>query len=130
MEYLVDTDWTIDYLRRVDRTVKRLEELRPDGIGLSVVSLAELYEGIARSKDPGTDEKALDIFLGSVEVIPLDDAACRIFGEQRARLRAAGSLIGNLDLLIGATAISKGLTLLTNNTRHFGRMQGMKIASA
>ena len=127
MEYLVDTDWAIDYLHKADRTVRRLEELLPDGVGLSIVSLAELYEGLARSRNPDADSEALRLFQEAVEVVPLDDAACRVFGEEGARLREEGNLIGDIDILIGATAISKNLTLLTNNTRHFERMQGLKL---
>lgn len=129
MEYLVDTDWAIDYLHRVDRTVRRLEALLPGGIGLSIISLAELYDGLARSRNPDADSEALRLFLEAVDVVPLDDAACQVFGEERARLRDKGNLIGDMDILIGATAISNELTLLTNNTRHFERMQGLSIVS-
>ena len=46
MRYLVDTDWAIDHLHRVSRVVLRLEELAPEGLGLSIISLAELYDGV------------------------------------------------------------------------------------
>ena len=126
----MDTDWAIDYLHRADSAVRRLEDLLLDGIGLSIVSLAELYEGLARSRNPDSDAEALGLFLEAVDVVPLDDAACRIFGEERARLREEGNLIGDMDILIGATAISRKLTLLTNNTRHFERMASLNIVSA
>ena len=126
----MDTDWAIDYLHRADRTVRRLEELLPKGVGLSVISLAELYDGLAGSKNPDADREALRLFLEAVDVVPLDDAACRVFGEERARLREEGNLIGDMDILIGATAISSNVSLLTNNRRHFERMQGLNIVSA
>ena len=63
-------------------------------------------------------------------MVPLDDASCRVFGEERARLREEGDLIGDMDILIGSTAISNSLTLLTNNRRHFERMHGLNIVSA
>ena len=126
----MDTDWAIDYLHKADRTVRRMEALFTDGVGLSIVSLAELYEGLARSRNPNVDSEALRLFLEAVEVVPLDDTACRVFGEERARLREEGNLIGDMDILIGATAMTNNLTLLTNNTRHFERMQGLSIVSA
>ena len=126
----MDTDWAIDYLHKADRTVRRLEELLPEGVGLSVISLAELYDGLAGSKHPDSDSEALRLFLEAVDVVPLDDAACRVFGSERARLRERGSIIGDMDILIGATAISNNLALLTNNTQHFERMQGLSIVSA
>ena len=125
----MDTDWAIDYLHKADRTVRRLEGLIPDGVGLSIISLAELYDGLARSRNPDADSEALRLFLEAVEVVPLDDAACRVFGAERARLRETGNIIGDMDILIGATAISNELKLLTNNSRHFERMQGLSIVS-
>lgn len=127
MEYLVDTDWVIDYLHRAERTVRRLENFLSDGVGLSIISLAELHDGLATSRNPDDDAEALRLFLEAVDVVPLDEAACQVFGLERARLRQEGRPIGDMDILIGATAISKNLTLLTNNRRHFGRMQGLKF---
>ena len=123
----MDTDWVIDYLDEADRTVRRLEEFLPEGVGLSVISLAELYDGLAVSYNPDADAESLRLFLETVEVVQLDDAACRVFGIERARLRQEGNIIGDMDILIGATAISNNLTLLTNNRRHFERMQGLNI---
>ena len=76
------------------------------------------------------DAEALRLFLEAVDVVPLDDAACRVFGDERARLREEGNRIGDMDILIGATAISNNLALLTNSRRHFERMQGLNIDSA
>ena len=90
MKYLVDTDWAIDYLHKADKTVRRLEELIPDGVGISVVSLAELYDGLARSRNPDSDSEALRLFLEAVEVVPLDDAACQEFGEGKGQAKGRG----------------------------------------
>ena len=62
-------------------------------------------------------------------VVNLDEEVCRIFGRERSRLRAEGNLIGDLDILIGATALRHGLTLLTNNRRHFERLADLAIES-
>ncbi len=129
MRYLVDTDWAIDHLHQVSRVVRRLEELASDGLGLSIISLAELHDGVFGSTTPQRDEQMLRRFLDAVEVVPLDESVCRIFAEERGRLRAAGTLIGDFDLLIGATAIRHNLTLLTNNRRHFERMSNLRIIS-
>ena len=129
MQYLVDTDWVIDHMHGQQEVVSRLEELAPYGLGLSIVSLAELYEGVFYSTDPLSEERSLLNFLGAVEVIPLDDEICRIFARERGRLRAVGAIIGDLDILIGATALRHDLTLLTNNRRHFQRITGLDIIS-
>ena len=129
MRHLVDTDWVISYQRGIPRVVSRLNALLPQGVGLSAVSFAELYEGIIYSTDPYAEERALRDFLNSVEIVWLDEEICRIFARERGRLRAAGTRIEDLDLLIGATALRYGLSLLTNNRRHFERMQGLHIIS-
>lgn len=130
MRYLVDTDWVIDNLHGRQPVVDLLSELSEDGLGLSVVSLAELYEGVFHSTEPQSEARGLREFLPSVEILSLDDEVCRIFGRERGCLRASGSLIGDLDLLIGCTALRYGLTLLSNNRRHFERIQGLNIISA
>ncbi len=130
MQYQVDTDWVIDHLHRRLEVVRRLEELAPYGLGISIISLAEIYEGILGADAPQDDEQELLDFLDGVAIIPLDDVICRIFARERSRLRSSGNLIGDLDILIGSTALRHGLTLLTNNRRHFERLHGLSIISA
>ena len=129
MANLLDTDWAIDYLNRIPRTVRRVDELRPQGISISIVSVAELYEGSLNSNNPVRDEHLMTEFLDQYPIIGLDVPICRIFGMERARLRAMGTPIQDLDLLIGATALHNDLTLLSNNRRHFERLPGLRIIS-
>ena len=82
----------------------RLAELAEEGVGLSVISLAEVYKGIFYSSDPPREEQAMQGLLQGITVIAVDDEICRIFARERGRLRAAGNIIGDFDLLIGATA--------------------------
>jgi tRNA(fMet)-specific endonuclease VapC len=126
---LIDTDWAIHYLNDHSGVVQRLSELQDDGLALSMISLAELYEGVFYSRDPEGDEGDLQNFLRGVTVLGVDEEVCKIFGKERGRLRAAGQLVGDLDLLIGATALRYNLTLLTNNRRHFERIEGLRIES-
>jgi tRNA(fMet)-specific endonuclease VapC len=131
MEYLIDTDWAIDYMNGHQPVVQRFDELSPLGIGLSIVSLAELYDGMFGAEERLAAEQGLQSFLDYIEeVVPLDDPVCRVFALERRRLRATGNRLDDLDLLIGSTAIHHGLTLLTNNRRHFERMRELNIISA
>jgi predicted nucleic acid-binding protein len=129
LRYLVDTDWVIDHLNQIERVVNRLRELRLQGLALSIASLAELYEGVHYSRNPAQSQQALDIFLEDVTVLGIDEEICKIFGRERGRLRRQGQLIGDLDLLIAATCVHYGLTLLTNNRRHFDRIEELPIQS-
>ena len=91
--------------------------------------MAELYQGVYYSADQTRAEHELQQFLDGIEVVPLDDGICRIFAQERGRLQSEGNTIGNMDILIGSTAISHRLILLTNNRRHFERMRGINIIS-
>ena len=127
--HLVDTDWAIHYLHGRQDIMDRLEVLKHEGLGLSIISLSELYEGIYYSRNPAQNEQGLRDFLQGVDIIGLDEETTKIFGRERGRLRAAGMMIGDFDLLIGATALQYDLTLLTNNRQHFERIEGLRIES-
>ena len=131
MQYLVDSDWAIDYLQRRRRALRRLDALLPQGVGLSIISLGEIYDGLLGSPDRDRAEQELERFLEELEgIVPLDPQTCRIFAAERRRLRESGQRIEDPDIYIGATAIRHNLTLLTNNRRHFERMRGLDIISA
>lgn len=129
MQYLVDTDWAINYMNNQQRTIERINSLLPSGLGMSVISLAEIYEGIYGSPNTERQEMLLSDFLEPIEIVHVDDGVCRIFARERRRLRSIGALFGDFDLLIGSTAIHHNVTLLTNNRRHFERVQGLTIVS-
>ena len=130
LRFLVDTDWVIEYLRGTPAMVTRLTELQPQGLALSIISLAELYEGVFYSRDPEGDGRDLADFLRGVTVFGIDAEIAQRFGRERGRLRKAGMLIADFDLLIGVTAVHHTLTLLTNNRSHFERIDGLEIESA
>ncbi|MBI2218091.1 MAG: type II toxin-antitoxin system VapC family toxin [Candidatus Rokubacteria bacterium] len=129
LAYLLDTDWIIDWFSGHPGVGRRLREIRGEGLAISVVSLAELYEGVHYSREPAHAGRQLSQFLGDVTLIGVDRETCDMFGQERGRLRAAGTLIGDFDLLIGVTAVRHDLTLLTNNRRHFALIAGLRIES-
>jgi tRNA(fMet)-specific endonuclease VapC len=127
--YLLDTDWIIDHLNGVAAVSARLKELYPAGLAMSIISLAELYEGVHYSRDPVRSEASLQQFLPSVSILPIDDEVCRIFGRERGRLRQQGLTIGDFDLMIAATCRRHRLQICTNNRRHFEAVEGLSIVS-
>jgi tRNA(fMet)-specific endonuclease VapC len=129
VRYLIDTDWVIDHLNHIEPVVARLKELRPQGLALSIITLAELYEGVYYSRDPDKSQAALEAFLEDVAVLGIDEEICQRFGKERGRLRKEGKPIGDFDLLIGTTALQHHLTLLTNNRRHFELIDGLPLES-
>ena len=68
MKYLVDTDWIILHFRGNNQVARRIEELIPAGIGLSIVSMGELYEGVYRASEPSGSESTLRLILSEIDV--------------------------------------------------------------
>ena len=129
MKYLVDTDWIIHALHGKEKEVTKLLELKKDGLAISVISLAELYEGVYRSADPISNETVLKDFLSGVMVLEINEEISKKFGELRAKLRTQGKLIGDFDLLIASTGLCYNLTLLTYNINEFERVENLNIFS-
>lgn len=96
---------------------------------MSLISLAEVWEGVFYSRNPAADEAGLKNFLRIVDLLDLDEEIALVFGRERGRLRHLKKTIGDCDLLIAATALRYNLTLLTNNRRHFGLVENLRIIS-
>jgi tRNA(fMet)-specific endonuclease VapC len=129
LSFLIDTDWVIDHFNGVTQVTLRLKELQPRGLGLSVVSAAELWEGAYFSRDAKRSQETLEGFLSGVDILGLDEEICQRFGQLRGAMRKRGQTIGDFDLLIAATALRHNLTLLTNNRKHFEIIAGLQIKS-
>ena len=129
MKYLVDTDWIIRFLRGQKQTVEVLSRLYEEGFAISIISFSEVYEGIYRFE--GVKRKELEEnfqnFLTGIQILNIDENIARIFAEQRAKLRKENKLIDNFDLLIGSTALYYNLELLTDNVKHFERIENLKL---
>lgn len=127
--YLVDTDWAIDHINGIQRTKLKLKELAADGVAVSIISIAELLEGVHYSRDPEKSREGVEDFLRGFPVLNLQQDICDVFGKERGRLRKRGRNIDDFDLLIAATCIHHDLTLLTNNRRHFEQVEDLRILS-
>ncbi len=127
LKYLIDTGWVIRHLRGRKEYSARLTALEPDGLAISVITLAELQEGVERSNDPVGALIALQAFLASVRVLPVEDATARVFGAISAKMRAAGHHPGDFDVMIASTATQHGLTVLTTDVDDFSRFTGLFI---
>ena len=130
MKYLIDTDWIIDHLKGVREITDRLKAFAPKGLAVSIISLAELYEGVYYSKDPVKSQNMIDAFLApDLTILGVTQEISHIFGRERGRLRKQKKMISDFDLLIASTALFHKLTLLANNRKHFREMEGLKIVS-
>jgi tRNA(fMet)-specific endonuclease VapC len=130
LKYLVDTDWIIDHLNGVETTTKKLERFAASGLYTSIISVAEIYEGVYGSKNYEASLSALVAFLEGIIILSIDEETCKIFGRERNRLRKQGNIIGDFDLTIASICLKHNLTLLTNNRSHFERISSLKILTS
>jgi len=126
--YMLDTD-TCSYImkRSNEALLKRLQRTPVSDVCISVITKSELLYGVEVSPRRQQDEAALQDFLRYVEVLDFPDEAAFHYAKIRAHLKAGGTMIGANDLFIAAHARGLGLTLVTNNTREFGRVPKLAI---
>jgi len=113
--------------RSNDAVLKRLQKVPVSDVCISVITKSELLFGVEVSPRRGQDESALSAFLRYAEVLDFPDTASLHYAKIRAHLKAFGTMIGANDLFIAAHARSLGLTLVTNNTREFGRVPKLVV---
>lgn len=127
MSYLLDTNICVYAIKRWSSVLERLRALSPDEVAISAVTLAELWFGARKSSKPTRTRASVDAFLLPFAVIPFDPAAADSYAETRLELERAGRPIGERDLLIASTALSRGLTVVTHNVEEFSRVPGIAL---
>lgn len=128
MEYLLDTNICIYVIKQKPLSViNNIQNKKLSEIAISSITLAELEYGIEKSKFPEKNRIALYEFLVPFEIINFDQKASLEYGKLRSYLERNGNLIGPMDMLIGAHAISEKLILVTNNEKDFIRIKNIKI---
>ena len=126
--YLLDTDaFSYAVSGRSDQMRQQLGA-SAGKLALSAISLAELRYGVQK-KGSRRLASLVDLFLELVSVVDFDSLAAENYAGIRTQLERAGTPIGANDMLIAAVALSKGYTLVTNNTSHFGRIKGLKLVN-
>jgi tRNA(fMet)-specific endonuclease VapC len=127
VRYLIDTDWLIDALLGLPTAVRALDRHRNDGLGVSIISAGEVYEGAFVAPDPPTRLATYRQFLSAFATVPLSHPVMERFAGLRAQLRSQGNLIPDLDLLSASTALEHDLTILTRNITHFARIPHLEL---
>ena len=125
--WMLDTNTLSDLIRNPrEALVQRLSSMEPDAVATSIVVACELRFG-ARRKGSDALTSRVEQLLGALTVLPFDEPADQHYADIRAALERAGTPIGNHDLFIAAHARSRGMTLVTHNTRDFERVSGLSV---
>ena len=127
MRHLLDTNIVSDLVRNPQGPIAaRIAEEGEDTVCTSIVVAAELRFGAAKKGSPRLSAQ-LDRVLAALSVLPFEAPADAAYGRIRAQLEAAGTPIGGNDLLIAAHAMALGLSVVTDNAREFGRVEGLTV---
>ena len=127
MIYMLDTNICIYIINaRPEKVLARFRQQRLGDIAISSVTAAELASGVAKSGSV-RNRQALEMFLSALEIQPFDESAIWHYGELRADLERLGQPIGALDTMIAAHALAIDTILVTNNTREFERVPGLRL---
>jgi tRNA(fMet)-specific endonuclease VapC len=128
MLLLLDTDICIYLIREQPQAiVERFTTYAVGDIGISTITLAELEYGVSKSGKPAKNKEALDQFATPLVVADFDRAATVSYGKLRTALEKKGRMIGGMDLLIAAHAVSLNVPVVTHNVREFTRVPGLRV---
>jgi tRNA(fMet)-specific endonuclease VapC len=127
LAYMLDTNICIYLMKaRPPALRERFNELAGQ-LCISTITLGELHYGAEKSARPARNLAGLAQFVARLEALSFGDKAAAHYGQLRADLERSGTPCGSYDMQIGAHARSEGLIVVTNNTREFGRMPGVRV---
>ncbi|MGA1796261.1 MAG: type II toxin-antitoxin system VapC family toxin [bacterium] len=125
----MDTNIIIYILKGHEIVRKNLLKHLHDPIGISVVTLMDLYYGAYKSQKLESNLAKVRALENLIEIVSLGKESVEIFGIQKARLEKSGTPLDDFDLIQAACAMTHNLILVTNNTKHFERIEGLKLAN-
>ena len=127
MKYLLDTSICIFFLRGKLNLDEIIKEKGLSNCYISEITVFELRYGAENSDNPAKSHKALDQFLAGLNIIPISGCVKR-YAQEKTRLKKTGKPIHDeFDLLIGVTAVEHNLLLVTDNTKDFERLGGIRL---
>jgi predicted nucleic acid-binding protein len=127
--YLLDTDTIIFSLKGHDSVEKNLRKHFHDPIKISVITLMELYYGAYKSQKMESNLAKIKTLENSLEIITLGKESVEIFGIYKANLEKAGTPLDDFDLILASCALAHNLVLVTNNVKHFKKIEGLKLTN-
>lgn len=127
MKYLLDTNICIYWFKGLMEIDKKISSVDIDDISVSAITIAELLYGAYNSMNVEKNITKVNEFEDATNVIDLDRESLEHYARIKAKLRAEGKMLDDFDILIAATAIVNDCILVTNNTKHFERIDGLTI---
>lgn len=128
-DYVLDTDTCIYWLNGEGKIRTKVEQVGPDNLRMTIITLAELRYGAYNSQNVSENLENINNFLRKVRVLPLDQDGSDRFGKIKVDLRKKGQMIEDFDILIASITLSHGGVLVTNNVEHFKRIAALNYVN-
>ena len=125
--YLLDTDTIIYTLKGDPKVQEKLRLHANDPIRISIITLMELYYGAYKSRHVEANLARIRTLEQTLDILPAGPENAGIFGMLKARLESEGTRLDDFDLIIASTALTHNLVLVTNNEKHFQRIDGLRL---
>ena len=125
--YLLDTDTIIFNLNGNENIRRSLRRHLQDPMKISIVTLMELYYGACKSQRSDANLAKVKTIEQSFEILPTGQESAETFARLKSELERKGTRLDDFDLLIASCALARNLTLVSNNTKHFGRIPGLRL---
>jgi len=126
-KFLLDSDIIIYFLKGKAATVEEVIKHSADDLVTSRINYTELLYGAYNSARVESNLKTITQFLDNFEILEYTKEAAELFAKEKARLKKSGTIIADMDLMISSICIANGLTLVTNNIKHFERVKDLRI---
>ncbi|MEE3417098.1 MAG: PIN domain-containing protein [Prevotella sp.] len=124
--YLLDTSICVYLFRNKFNIADKLDRIGRENCFISSVTIAELVYGAYKSNSPTENLNMIRTFCNTVNIVPFEEAI-DIYAQEKNRLRKEGLIIEDFDLLIASAANVRNLILVTDNTKHLGRINDIKL---
>ena len=129
MAYIVDSDWLIDYLANDEEATQVVEGLADEGFSISIITYMEVYEGLEAGRYEDDATAKFEDILSEAPLLQISPEVARRCARLRHHLRTEGKRVNqrSLDLILAATALEHGLTLVTRNTEDYRDIPGLDL---
>jgi len=128
VKYLVDTNILIYLCNSKSKLLEnKFKTHQPDEFAVSAITVGEMIYGVNKSRQRYRNLQAILKIVSPFRILDFDSSDGWQYGEIRAELEKKGMSIGGNDIMIAAQAKRRGLIVITNNTKEYKRIIGLKI---
>ena len=126
-KYLLDTNICIYLLQGKEKIAIKINEIGVENCFISEMTVAELLYGVEfSSQNKEANRRLVEHFINEAQVLSVS-GAISVYAKEKAVLRKKGTLIDDIDIFIGATAMANNMILVTDNEKHLKRLSNISI---